>query len=115
MARRIIGKARTRIAFHRKDIALDDYGGTTTGFSGTAFLTVWGHLEDKQARERLEGGGLDNPQQAILKVRHSTGTSGVTEADQVRAGTRLYQIRSIRNLDERNRTIEMLLERSVAQ
>ena len=115
MARRVIGKARTRVAFHRKDAVLDDYGGTTTGFSGTAFLAVWGDLQDKQARERIEGGGLDTPQQAILKVRYSTASAGVTEADQVRAGSRKYQIRSIRNLDERNRTIEMLLEQGVAQ
>ncbi len=111
----MIGKKRTRIAFHRKDSVSDAYGGTTTGFSETAFLTVWGDLMDKQARERIEGGGLDTPQEAILKVRYSSGTAGVTEADQVRAGSRQYQIRSIRNLDERNRTIEMLLQRGVAQ
>ena len=115
MDRRVIGKARTRIAFHRKDSVTDDYGGTTTGFSGTAFLTVWGDLQDNQARERIEGGGLAAPQQAVLKVRHSTDTASVTEADQVRAGSRQYQIRGIRNLDERNRTIEMLLEKGVAQ
>lgn len=111
----MIGGMRTRVAFHRKDVVLDDYGGTTTGFSGTAFLTVWGHLQDQNARERVEGGGLDNPQESLLVVRHSAAIAGVTEADQVRARGREYQIRSIRNLDEKNNRIEMILQRGVAQ
>lgn len=110
-----LGKFRTRVSFHRKDGVLDDYGGTSTGFSETAFLTVWGQLEDRNARETTETSGLENPQSAYLRVRHSTDATGVTEADQVRTGSRRYQIRSIRNVEERNKFIEMILERGVAQ
>lgn len=106
---------RTRVAFHRLNATTSDYGGTSGGYDDTAFLTVWGNLYDLIGRENVEAGGLENPQRAILEIRYSASASGVTEADQVRAGSRTYQIRSIVNVDERNRTIRMALERGVGQ
>lgn len=108
------GRRNRRVSFHRLDSTTDDYGNVSTGFSATPFLTVWGELRDMRGAERDEGAGLSSIVRSELRVLYSADTAAVTEADQVRVGSRVYNIRSIDNPDEINRDLVMVLERGVA-
>ncbi len=110
-----IGQLRDRVAFHRLDSTADDYGNVSSGYSATAFLTVWGGFKPERGRERLEAGRLEASHAGVLTVRSSSDTRGVTEADQVRIDGVAYQIRTIANPDRRGRFLEMTVERGVGQ
>jgi SPP1 family predicted phage head-tail adaptor len=109
------GGLRDRCAFHRLDTTSDAYGNPTSGYSGTAFLTVWGRLRVERGRERVEGGRLQSEVAATLTIRSSADARGVTEVDQVRIDGETFQIRAITNPDRRGRFLEMTLERGTAQ
>lgn len=102
-----------RLAFHRLDATPDEYGNTSSGWSETPFLTVWAELRETMARERMEGGRLDSAQTAKAYIRFSPESQAITTADQARSNGREYNIRGIVNINERNRTLELTLERGV--
>jgi len=107
----MIGRMRDRVSFHRLNTTGDDYGNPTSGYSATAFLTVWGKMAPERGRERVEGGRLQSEVSAVLTVRSSSDARGVTEADEARVDGVRYQIRGITNPDRRGRFLEMTLER----
>jgi len=110
-----IGQLRDRVSFHRLDATTDAYGNVTSGYSGAAFLTVWGAFRPERGRERIEGGRLEASHAGVLTVRSSSDTRAVTTADQARIDGVEYQIRTIANPDRRGRFLEMTVERGVAQ
>lgn len=108
------GMLRESVAFGRLDGTTDDFGNVTDGGFVT-FLTVRGHLKEATGRERVEAGALRAPMTAMLTVHSSSGTRGVTEADNATIDGVAWNIRSIRNPDMRDRWLEMVIERAVAQ
>lgn len=106
------GSLNKRVTFERRR-AIDD-GGGGGGIVWEAFLTVWGGLRPERGRERLEAGRLEAVVAGVLQVRSSSDARGVTEADRVVIDNVPHQIRAIVNPDQRNRMLEMTVERGVA-
>ena len=108
------GALRRRCIFASQGETPDGYGGFTLGWN--ALDPVWGHLRPERGTERLEGGRLEANLGAVLRVRSSATTRAITESYKVTISGVDYQIRSIANPDQRNKYIEMTLERGgVAQ
>lgn len=108
------GSLRRRAAFKRQDETPDGAGGFTIDW--TTVTTVWASLMPERGSERIEGGRLEANLGAVLRVRSSATTRAITESYKVTIDSVDYQIRSISNPDQRNKFIEMTVERGgVAQ
>ena len=109
------GSLRKRVQFKRRGEVSDGAGGYTDGFADLG-SPVWCSLRPERGNERLEGGRLEANLAAVLRVRSSSFTRTMTEADQAEVDGVPYQIRSISNPDQRNKYLEMTVERGgVAQ
>ena len=108
------GPKRTRVTFHRLEGADDGYGNPVQAYSETPFLTIWAEILDERARERVQAGRLASEQAARAYVRFSREAAQVRVSDQMRASGRVYNVRGVVNVDERNKTLEFTLERGVA-
>jgi SPP1 family predicted phage head-tail adaptor len=107
------GDLAKRVVFERQTLVDDGGGGSVVTW--TTLTTVWAQLiTGARGRERLEAGRLEAANMLVLRIRHSSVTSGITELDRVKIGGVPYQIRAIDNVDFRNEMIEMTIERGVA-
>lgn len=108
----MIGKLRHRITF-QKETRVDDGGGgsasTWGDISGTA--TVWASVEPLSGREVLFGQQLQASVTHRIKLRHK---SDISEAMRIKFGSRFFNIRSIRHIEERDRWTEIMAEEGVA-
>lgn len=111
------GALREKVTFERPDTSTPDvYGNVGDGsFAVLSNTVVRGSLRETRGRERVEGGALRAPMTAVLTVRSSTLTRAFTEADRAVINGVNWNIRSITNPDMRNRWLEMVVERKVAQ
>ena len=110
------GTRRTKVTFHRLEAVADAYGNQTTGFADTPFLSEWAEIIERTvSRESAADGAPEAAQISFAYVPWSSDANAVTTADQIRAGARLFNIRSIVNVGERNRTLRMAIERGAAQ
>lgn len=106
------GKQRKRVTFERRPTTRDDYGAQSNDWS--ALFTMWGGLRETSGRERVRAGALQAPMSGVLTVRSMSDTRGITEADRVKIDGVVWNIRGIRDPDQRRRDIEMDIERNVA-
>ena len=107
-----IGAMRRRMLFETEGETPDGGGGYTSGWS--AITTVWGSFKAERGTEKVQAGRLADPVAGVVKVRSSTTTRTIDAEDRVTFGGDVYQIRSIINPDQRNRWLEMVVERGVA-
>lgn len=98
--------------FRRAAPVLDQYGQAQAAW--TSIGTFWAHVSEMTGREREEAGTLEASGMAIIKLRASTLTKTITEADRVVARGRTWNIRSAIEVGNNNDTIEILAERGVA-
>jgi SPP1 family predicted phage head-tail adaptor len=108
------GKLRDRVTFRRRAAADDGYGNTVSG-PWTDLVTEWADMLERLGGERLAAGALHAPRMATIRVRRSTVTLGITEADKVVARGEDWNIRSIAAVGRRNAMLEMTCEADVAQ
>lgn len=106
------GALRQRVTFQTETEMPDGGGGYERGWSDV--ITVWGSLQPERGRERLQADRLQASLGGVLRVRSSTETRAITEAHRVLIDGVPYQIRSIANPDQKNRYLEMTVERGVA-
>lgn len=106
-------RLRDEVQFQRLDTTPDDYG-NVTGNAFTTFLTVFGNLTPQRGRERMNNMDLRSEVGAVLTVRSGADTRAVTEENIAIVRGNSYQIRSITNPDQRDKYLEMVLERGVA-
>lgn len=106
------GKLRKRLTFERIGEVPDGGGGSVVGWS--TLTTVWGSFMPERGRERLEAGRLESAVAGVVRVRSSVTARTITESDRVQINSVAYQIRSITNPDQRNKFLEMTIERGVA-
>lgn len=105
---------RRRVEFQRLDQTSDEYGNVTAG-TWAPITTVWGELRETRGRERVLAGALDAPMSGVLRVRRSTQTAAITEADRAVIDGEEWNIRGRRDPDGRRAWIEFDVERGVAQ
>ncbi len=106
------GALNKRVTFQREVRVDDGSGGSSREFVDD--FTVWGGVAPERGSERLEAGRLEASQSGILRVRSSSTTRSVDESWRVLIDNVPHQIRGAANPDQRNRMIELIVERGVA-
>ncbi|WP_119270860.1 phage head closure protein [Taklimakanibacter deserti] len=106
------GTLNKRVTFQHELRTPDGGGGFAREWSEIA--TVWGGFSPERGSERLEAGRLEGSLFGVLRVRSSPTTRTVKVADRVKIDGVDHQIRSISNPDQRNRMLDILVERGVA-
>lgn len=107
------GQRNKRVTFQRKDKVPDGGGGFAPGWA--KLITVSARFKPERGRERVETGRVSAELTGVLTVRSSKNTRQITTADRVLIRGVPYQIRSIDNPDQRDRDLEMTVERGAAQ
>lgn len=106
------GPSRKRVRFEVENRVSDGGGGNSVTWD--EHVTVWGKFKPERGGEKFEGGRNEASLMGILKIRSSTEARLITTAMRVKIDGVAYQIRSIPNPDQRNRFLEMLVERGVS-
>ena len=102
------GRLRHRVTFQRQAQVPDKYGNIAQGW--TDHLTVWGNLRETTGKERIASGATENIRTATLRVRVSTDSNGLTEADRVIGRGETWDIKGIAHADDKGAMFDMLLQ-----
>lgn len=102
-----------RCRFERAAATRDDIGGTTVVWASQ--FEAWGWLRMERGREALEAGRLESSNMGVLTIRTNEHTRSITAGWRVVVANENYQIRSVIDGPGRNRTLEFVVERGVAQ
>jgi len=97
------GELRRKVTIQNATITQDSYGAKIETW-GT-FVAVWASIEPIHGREFFESAKLNANITHRIKTRYA---AGVTPDMRVLYGTRLFDIQSIINRDERNRELELM-------
>lgn len=106
------GKLRDRVAFERPNDTPDDYGNVSTGW--TNVTTIWGDVREASGKEKVENGAVQSLRMATVRVRKTTTTSGLTEADRAVFRGQTWNIRSIAQIGRKGSMLDLLCEAGVA-
>jgi len=114
------GKLRDRITIERQgDITdefgnpeTDEYGNTKAGWS--PLMSLWADIRETTGKERVEAGRVEASRTSTIRIRRSSATAGITEADRIQARGVAWNIRSIAQVDRAGAMLEMLCEAGTA-
>ena len=108
----MIGKLRHRLTIQQSRRIGDGGGGSEGSWDDPIKVaTVWGSVKPLSGNERLRAMQLEARVSHRITIRYRTG---ITTAMRVLFGTRLFNIRAVLNLDERNRWLDIMAEEGVA-
>lgn len=103
------GPMRRRITFQEESQTPDGGGGYELAWSD--IVTVWGSFQPERGRERIEAGRLAETLGGVIKIRSSAASRAITPGNRAVMSGVSYNIRSISNPDQRNKFLEMTVER----
>lgn len=103
------GAYRQRLYVQQENPVADTGGGNVMAW--VTINTVWASIEPISGKEQLQAGKLTGSTMYRLRMRYD---SAITPAMRFMFGSRIFNIRSILNVDERNRTMEIIAEEGVA-
>lgn len=103
------GSMRKRITFQLETEVPDGGGGYELGWSELA--TVWGSFKPERGNERVQAGRIAETLAGVMRVRSSATTRLVTTSHIAVMDGEGYNIRSITNPDQRDKYIELAVER----
>ena len=72
-------------------------------------------MRERTGKERVEAASVENNRTATIRVRKSTQTAGLTEADQAVARGETWNIRGIANVGISDAMLDLLVEAGGAQ
>ena len=104
------GMLRHSIAIERETDTPNDSGGQSIVWATQYTLKAF--IKPKSGNERVRGMQLESPLTHSVFIRYIIG---ILPDDRINFGGRLFQIRAVLNIEERNRWIELLCEEGVAQ
>lgn len=107
------GRLRHRVTFNRQTQVDDGYGNVTGEFA--PLFTVWGNVRETTGKERVAAGAVENNRTATIRVRKSSQTTGLTEADQAVSRGETWNIRGIANVGIDDAMLDILVEAGAAQ
>ncbi|HWL05004.1 MAG TPA: phage head closure protein [Xanthobacteraceae bacterium] len=89
-------------------VRTDDGGGgaVETWMDG---ITVSAQFSPERGRERIQAGRMEAQQAGVLRIWSSVQARAITEQHRVRLDGRIWNIDSIRNPDQRNDMLEMVI------
>ena len=106
------GQLRERIIIERQSEAPDEYGNVTGEWADQ--MTVWADIRETTGKEKVEAGRVEASRMATIRVRRSSQTAAITEADRVQARGVAWNIRSIAQITAKGAMLEMLCEAGAA-
>ena len=104
-----IGKMRHRISLESVGRTSDDAGGFSSGWDEAA--EIWAHVKPASARENFRDMQLAEEKTYEVTIRYRDNASA---SQRIKFGTRIFNIRQVRNRDERSRYLDILCEEGVA-
>ncbi len=104
-----IGGMRARVALQEEQRAPDGGGGYALAWATVA--TVWAEVAPLRGRETVQATALSGS--GLYRLRLRAGID-VTPALRVLWGSRIFNIRHVRNVDARDRLVEIIAEEGVA-
>lgn len=102
------GSLRYSIKIQQKNVTRDSFGAETIAWTDVA--TVWAAIEPLQGREFFNAQQVNAEVTTRIRVRYR---SGVTPAMRMLLGSRVFDIQSVINLDERNRELHLMCKEVV--
>lgn len=106
------GRLNTRIVVERPVPGDDGYGNVVAGWSW--LVTLWGDMREASGKEVVAAGREDAPRSAMVIIRRSAVTAGITEADRIVARGAVWNIRTIRAVGNEGALLELHCETGVA-
>ena len=104
-----IGKLRSQVTLQTNTQTRDAGGGYADSWAGTA--TLWARIEPLSGRERLAAQQIEDTVTHRVTIRYR---SGVSAQQRIAFGVRVFNIRAVLDVDERNEWLELLCEEGVA-
>lgn len=98
--------------FQSQSLVSDGGGGSVRTW--VTALTVWGRFTPQSGTETLQAGRPENSVVGTLRIRRSSEANAIDQSYRVQIESIDYQIRSIINPDQRDRWLDMTVERGVA-
>lgn len=105
----VASKLRHRLTLEQETKIADGAGGYVRGWEEVAGL--WGEITPIGGAERLESGKLQTPVRVRILLRHR---GDITPAMRLVYDSRVFNIRSVINVQERDYITEILAEEGVA-
>ncbi len=102
------GQLRKRITLQQRSSAVDSFGQQSTTWVDV--FTAWASIEALSARELLAAQALQNEVSHRITLRYRAELASPVAVSAYRAvyGGRVFSITGAINLDERNRTVDLL-------
>ena len=104
-----LGKFRHFITLQGQGTTRDSGGGISSGF--TTIASVYANVVPKSGKEIYKRGKLVGSITHEIIIRHRTD---ITNASRISFNNKLFNIRSIINIDERDRYLKLMCEEGVA-
>lgn len=92
------GLLRHRIVLQAETNTKDSIGGITKGYSDLA--TVWARIRAISGRELIAAQQVDSRVSHEITIRHF---NGLTPLHRIKFGTRIFNIESVRDIEERGK------------
>ena len=102
------GLLRQRLAVQSVTRSQNNYGEPTDSWS--TLTTIWGSVEPLQGRELFTARQVNPELTHKITVRYSTA---ITPDKRIAFGSRAFDINQVRNIDERNKTMELICKELV--
>ena len=102
------GTLRKRITLQQQSISVDTYGQQITTWTDVA--TVWASIEPSVGRELMaaQAVSLDQPTTIMIRWQPAFASPKAVAAMRAVYNDRLFNIHSVENEEERNRTLTLL-------
>ncbi|NDE91385.1 MAG: head-tail adaptor protein [Alphaproteobacteria bacterium] len=104
-----IGTYRQRLYLQQENAVADTGGGNALGW--TTLRIVWASVEPLRGSENIQAGGLTGNTVYRIRMRYD---ADITSAMRLVLGTRALNIRSILNVQQRSRVLEIIAQEGVA-
>ncbi len=105
----LTSRLKHRITIEMPEEVTDEVGGLTVTWR--CFAQVWAEITPRRGREVLEDQRLSTEQSFTITTRY---IAGLTTTMRIRYGARVFNIRSIINVDEADAMLEIVAEEGVA-
>ncbi|MDA8212164.1 MAG: phage head closure protein [Clostridia bacterium] len=102
------GELRHRVKIQQKSVTRDSFGAESVTWSDVA--TVWAVVEPLRGREFFGAQQVNAEVTTRIRIRYR---SGVVPTMRALYGSRVYDIQSVINLDERNRELQLMCKEVV--
>lgn len=104
-----VGLMRERVEVLSRSVSQDSYGGS--GQAWTPLGEVWGKVEPLSGRELWQAQQVRPDVTHRVTIRHYPG---LTPRHRLKLGTRVFEVQSVLNLEERGRVTECLCVEEVS-